>query len=166
MALAALITSIFSALASMVTVFYTVYLWRRSNRPLVTARVTTHHSGNVNIFLNILVENMGTQPALNVKLQAKRKDVEAAMRKPDGPELLKKAPERVFFSDVVIPMLANGRSMTNSFGALGESGIWQAGSQIPIKLIYEAMDGRRFRERGILLLHSDEGFAQTSWSTG
>lgn len=163
MALAALITSIFSALASIATVFYTVHLWRKSNRPLVTARVSTHQSGNVNTSLNILVENAGSQPALNIKLRAKREDVEAAMREQAEPNPLMSAPGRVFFSDVVIPVLANGRTTSNSFGALGENGIWEAGSKIPVELVYSSMDGRRFRERSVLLLHADDGFAQTSW---
>lgn len=163
MALAALITAALSALGSLLAVFFTVRLWHRSNRPLVTARIATHSGGNVGIALDILVENAGTQPAVNVQLRAKREDVEAAMRNTPESARLRSAPERVFFSNVVIPVLANGRTVTNSFGTLGEGGLWEAGSQIPIEVAYKAMDGRRFTEPGVLLLHSDDGFAQTSW---
>jgi hypothetical protein len=77
MALVALITSILSAIASLLTVFFMVHLWRRSNRPLVTARIATHRGGDVNTALDVLVENAGSQPAINVRLRAKREDVEA-----------------------------------------------------------------------------------------
>ncbi|UGB44711.1 hypothetical protein LQ772_12005 [Frateuria edaphi] len=163
MALVALITSILSAIASLLTVFFMVHLWRRSNRPLVTARIATHRGGDVNTALDVLVENAGSQPAINVRLRAKREDVEAAIRNPPGSERLKSAPERIFFSDVTIPVLANGRTVANSFGMLGEDGLWKAGAQLPITVCYEAMDGRSFTEKGVLLLHSDDGFAQTSW---
>lgn len=163
MALAALITSIFSALAAMAAVFYTVYFWRKSNRPLVTARIATHRGGNVGITLDILVENAGPQPALNVRLSANGEDVMAAMLAQGEATEIPKDASRVFFSDVSIPVLPNGRTMSNAFGGLGMAGDWQPGARIPIEVSYRGMDGRRYTEPGMLLLHDDSGFAQTSW---
>lgn len=165
MALAALITSILSALAALLAVFFTVHLWRKSNRPFVTARIAMHSGGNVGIALDILVENAGNQPALDVRLKAKNEDVRSAMRAREGATIdMQRDAQRVFFSDVSIPVLSNGKTVSNAFGSLGdEAGEWHAGAQIPIEVSYRGMDGRGYAEKGVLLLHADDGFAQTSW---
>lgn len=165
MALAALITSSLSALATLLAVFFTVHLWRKSNRPFVTARIAMHSGGNVGIALDILVENAGNQPALDVRLKAKNEDVRAAMRPGEGATAdMQRDAQRVFFSDVSCPVLSNGKTVSNAFGALGdEAGEWHVGAQIPIEVSYRGMDGRRYAEQGVLLLHADDGFAQTSW---
>lgn len=164
MALAAILISLGSLLAAIFSVYFTVRLWRKSNRPLVTARIAAHSGGNTGISLDILVENTGTRPALDVRLCAKKEDIRAAMRvRDDAPELQRDA-NRIFFSDVSIPVLPNGRTMSNAFGGLGDGGgDWHAGARIPIKVIYSGMDGTRYNEQGVLLLHDDSGFAQTSW---
>ena len=164
MALAAILISLGSLFAAIFSVYFTVRLWRKSNRPLVTARIAAHSGGNTGISLDILVENTGTRPALDVRLCAKKEDIRAAMRaRDDAPELQRDA-NRIFFSDVSIPVLPNGRTMSNAFGGLGDGGgDWRAGSRIPIKVIYSGMDGTRYNEQGVLLLHDDSGFAQTSW---
>ena len=162
MALAAALISVGSLLAAIFSVYFTVRLWRKSNRPLVTARIATHSGGNVAISLDHLVENTGTQPALDVRLRAKSEEIRAAMLVPDSAELQRDA-NRIFFSDVSIPVLANGRTMSSAFGATGEGGDWRAGARIPIEVRYSGMDGTRYIEPGVLLLHDDGGFAQTSW---
>ncbi|MHB1057991.1 MAG: hypothetical protein ACYC0F_08930 [Rhodanobacter sp.] len=162
MALAAVLISVGSLLAAIFSVYFTVRLWRKSNRPLVTARIATHSGGNMAISLDILVENTGTRPALDVRLRAKSEEIRAAMLSQDSTEIQRDA-NRIFFSDVSIPVLANGRIMSNAFGATGEGGDWCAGARISIEVCYSGMDGTRYTEPGVLLLHDDAGFAQTSW---
>ncbi|MGB3269051.1 MAG: hypothetical protein WBA65_03755 [Rhodanobacter sp.] len=164
MTMAAFLISLGSLLAAIFSVYFTVRLWRKTNRPLVTARIAAHSGGNSGISLDILVENTGTRPALNVRLYAKSKDIRAAMLACDGTTEIQRDATRIFFSDVSIPALPNGRMMSNAFGCLGqEGGDWHPGAKIPIEVSYSGMDGARYNDPGVLLLHDDSGFAQTSW---
>lgn len=158
----ALLISLGSMLVAIFSIYFTIRLWRKTNRPLVTARISTHSGGNVNIMLDILIENSGTRPALDVHLQAREADIRAAMLKPDERELPIHA-KRVFLSNVVVPVVPNGGLLSNGFGCLGQDGVWRPGARIPIKVLYRSMDGSTYTEPGELLLHDDEGFAQTSW---
>jgi len=158
-----LLISLGSMLVAIFSIYFTVRLWRMTNRPLVTARISTHSGGNINIMLDILIENSGTRPAIDVQLQAREADIRAAMLRREGGDLPTDA-KRVFFSDVVIPVLPNGRVLSNSFGCLGQDGVWRPGAHIPLKVLYRGMAGSRYIEQGELLLHDDAGFAQTSWS--
>lgn len=161
----ALFISLGSLLVAAFSVFLTLRLWRKSNRPLVTARISTHSGGNVGITLDILIENSGTRPALDVRLQAREEDIRAAMLSQDEGSDLPKDAIRVFFSDVVVPVLPTGRTLSNAFEALGNEGTWKPGARLPIKVLYRSMDGARYEEPGELLLHDDDGFAQTSWKS-
>lgn len=159
----ALLISLGSMLVAIFSVYFTVRLWRKTNRPLVTARISTHSGGNINIMLDILIENSGTRPAIDVQLQAREVDIRTAMLMPDGDDLPTDA-KRVFLSNIVVPVLPNGRVLSNSFGCLGQDGVWRPGARIPLKVLYRGVEGSRYIEQGELLLHDDAGFAQTSWS--
>jgi hypothetical protein len=156
----ALLVASLSMIASVASAIYRA-LWGKANRPLVTARISTHTGGNVGIMLDILVENFGTRPALRVELNARESDVRAALIRPDadGPRDAK----RVLLSGLVIPVVANGRTVYNAFGNLGKEGIWRPGARIPITVHYRGLGGANYDEAGELLLQDDNGFAQTSW---
>lgn len=160
--LPALLISLGSMLVAIFSIYFTVQLWRRTNRPLVTARISTHSGGNVNIMLDILIENSGARPALGVQLEARESDIRAAMLKPEA-DVLPTDARRVFMSKVVVPVLPNGSLLSNAFGCLGKDGVWRPGARIPINVSYHSLDGSRYVEPGELLLHDDGGFAQTSW---
>lgn len=113
------------------------------------------------IMLNIIVENSGTRPAKNIRLIANKADVLAALTTPA--EIPMEA-MRCFFSGISIPLLIHGRSTSNAFGHLGYNpDSWRAGAEIPIKIMYEDLNGRRFKSKLRLLLADDAGFAQMFW---
>ncbi|MGY3231190.1 hypothetical protein ACVWWJ_002674 [Luteibacter sp. HA06] len=148
---------------SVMSLMATLALHRRAHRPLVSVRITAHDGGNLGISLDIVVENTGTRPALNVVLEAGIEDVRQVMLDESENALVPKDAGRVFFSDIRIPVLANGRMVTNAFGQLGTQGCWKPGAVLPITVSYSAMDGQHFSESFGLLLADDIGFAQTSW---
>jgi hypothetical protein len=161
---ALLIINAFSILVAIAALVFSMYSWREANRPFVSAHVSSHASGNFAIALDLIIENTGNQPAVDVRLTAQLADVQRVL-----PEHLNGAmPEdaqRCFFSDVTVPLLANGRTISNAFGCLAENSdaTWQQGSQLPITITYKNLKGRRFKEKLTLLLADDTGFAQTSW---
>ncbi|WP_407353292.1 hypothetical protein [Luteimonas sp. R10] len=72
------ILSIAAVAVALVSLCFAVYSWRQANRPLVSARVTSHSGGNVGIALNLLVENTGNRPARDIRFIVKESDVRAA----------------------------------------------------------------------------------------
>ena len=151
-----------SAVIALISLAFAIYSWRQANRPLVSARVTSHKGGNLGVSLNLLIENTGNRPALNVRLIAKEADVRAA----HSQSVIPIDAERCFFSDIKIPVLANGRSTSNAFESIGHSDSWRAGSEIPIKIKYRDLSGRRYTSKVTLWLADDAGFAQTFWGDG
>tara|TARA_R100000322_G_scaffold169982_1_gene143716 strand:- start:1387 stop:1884 length:498 start_codon:yes stop_codon:yes gene_type:complete len=154
--------SIFSSVIAIGSLFFAVYSWRQANRPLVTARVTTESGGEGGIALNLLVENTGNRPARDIRLIAEESDVQAAASQKSIP----KDAQRCFFSNIYIPVLANGRSASNGFWHLGQSDSWRAGAEIPITIKYHDLSGRPFSSKLRLLLSDDAGFAQSFWGKG
>ena len=153
-------------LVSSVALIVSVLAWRESNRPLVTARVTTAASGNVAVALNLLVENTGTRPARNIQLSV----APAILDRVLSPSLDDGKRHRIadcFGPDFRIPVLANGASVTNAFGLLhGSPGAtWQKLARIPITLEYEDLDGRRFKHAHELFMIDAAGFAGTFWQS-
>lgn len=81
---------------SLASLLMTVNLWKRANRPILTARVTTHSGGSEGIALNLLIENTGNRPACEVRLRARERDVRAALVDPTSTQLPSDA-RRCFF---------------------------------------------------------------------
>lgn len=162
MAFVAILISITSVLVATGSFFFAVFSWAETNRPLVTARITTHSGGNMAIALDVLLENTGNRPAFDIRLSAKNEDVKRAMLDSQAP--LPTDIERAFFSGVCVPVLANGRLITNSFGSVGQGAVWRAGATLPANVSYRGLGGRRYVESCTLLLADDAGFAQVYWS--
>lgn len=158
-----LLISAGSMLVAIYSLLFSVRSWRQTNRPLVVAKIATHSGGNTGIALNLIVENMGNRPALDVRLNANESDVRRALIAAALNAEVPTDAARVFFSNAFIPVLAQGQSVLNAFGWLGVDGVWRAGATIPISITYRGLAGTHFRESITLLLADDEGFAQTFW---
>ncbi|MGO2392654.1 MAG: hypothetical protein ACTH69_11255 [Halomonas sp.] len=160
-----IIISLVSIVVAIVSLLFAMYSWRQTHRPLVSARITAVGGGKNAIPLSIVLENTGSRPAREIELIVKREDVLSVLSLPSGSELPKDA-TRCFFSGIRIPVLANGRSISNAFGHLVQSdGSWRSGSSIPLMIRYSDLAGRRFTSKLRLLLADDAGFAQTFWSS-
>lgn len=161
--MAPILISIFSLLISVVGLGFAIFSWRETNRPVLVARVATVRGDNENIFLNLVVENTGNRPAKNIQLIACLNDVKAII---DQQGDIHTDANRCFFSNVSIPVLANGKAVSNAFGHLGRAvGAWTAGSTLPLKIKYSDLKDRKFSEKIELLLADDAGFAQTFWES-
>lgn len=121
--------SVISVLISLASMTFAVNSWHRTNRPIISARITTAAGGEVNTALNIIVENTGNRPAKPIKLIAKRGDVLRAMKHPE--QAVPTDAEHCFFEHKIIPVLANGKAASNAFNAIGEKGEWEPGAKIP-----------------------------------
>jgi hypothetical protein len=148
-----------------------------SNRPIIIVRVSTHTSGNIATTLNLVVENTGNRPAKNIKLSVDPQKLASALRKnPEDND--RQVIERCF--ENIIPLLANGKLIVNSFGQLthhletsslasqfwispSESD-WEINARFDVSVQYQGLDDRNFKDCIPVLIASDEGFAGSAWS--
>lgn len=150
---------------SLISFYFSIKSWRESNRPLITARVSSLGTGgNMAIPLSILVENTGNRPAKNIKLTVDDSILESFLIG-DESSNLKEQIKRCFSSEGIIPVLANGNSVSNSFGLLSDSKdcTWKARPRFEISISYEDLDGRKFGHKNPLFVGEDRGFASGFW---
>lgn len=153
---------------SAVSFYFSVQSWRESDRPLVTARVTSFGlGGNVAIALSLLIENTGSRPAENVKLKVKDEVLSKVILSNAEHEQMVEAIRLCFSERGVIPVLANGMAVHNNFGLLkGElEETWSPNSRFDVTLQYEDLDGRTYDHTNPLLLADDRGFAGSFWNS-
>ena len=145
--------------------YFSIKSWRETNRPIVTARVSSfERGGEEGTALNIIVENTGNRPARNIRLSVKAEDLEAALAE-KADDVWTRSIKRCFSDRGKIPILANGKSISNDFGWLsGDStSAWRGDVRFSVELTYEDLDGRKFKHTNPLLVAGDEGFAGSSW---
>ncbi|HCR1218442.1 TPA: hypothetical protein ONA18_004148 [Pseudomonas aeruginosa] len=156
--------AIISATIAFTSMCVTVWLWQRTNRPILSARVTAVAGGNEGIALNILVENTGNRPAKEISIKADEHRVLNALVDSSNGDAPTDA-RRCLLEERMIPVIANGRTVSNAFGHLGNNpGAWQSGAVIPVVIRYRSLEGQRYTGKMNLLLADDAGFAQTFWS--
>lgn len=141
-------------------------LYQKTNRPFVTAKVTTHAEGNIASALNITVHNSGTSPAKNIRLHVNDSELKAAFSN-EKSDTFKKYIMNCFSEKGIIPVLENGQSVTNSFGMFHrnlEESTWKIDTLLNIEISYLDLDGNEYNHKIPLKLASDLGFAGSGWS--
>ena len=151
---------------SLISLYLTRLNWRQSNRPLVTAFIAEHHSGNSATVFNLVVSNTGNRPAVRVRLLAPHV---AIMRlvEPGTSASRRASLENCFQHDSEIPLLRNGEELVTSFGACGETalnGKWLCyGAEIDIRVTYYDLDGHKFISQQPLKIYTRTGFGGGVW---
>src|SRR5207253_2719998 len=78
MAAAILLVPLSALVISILSFYFSIKSWRESNRPLITARVSSlGMGGNVAIPLSLVVENTGNRPAKNIQLTVDKTKLES-----------------------------------------------------------------------------------------
>jgi hypothetical protein len=106
---------------SILSFYFSIKSWLETNRPIVVARVTTKAGGNISMVLDIIVQNVGNRPAKNIDLRVPQKELDSFLTAIKG-DPLRNDIEACFSDKGNIPVLENGRSVTNSFGVLQVTG--------------------------------------------
>jgi hypothetical protein len=175
------IISLGSAAISLVSLYFSRKSWSDTYRPIVTVRVATNTSGSIATTLNLVVENLGNRPAKNIKLSVDSNKLKSALLKsPDN--INRKFIERCFADETIIPLLANGQSISNSFGCLniqyetsslggmqwnersGEQSDWKPDTRLDIQIKYQDLNGKSYQDRIPILIANDQAFAGSSWN--
>ena len=162
------IISVAALIASAISLYFTRRFWLQSNRPIITAFVDEHSSGNVSTTFNLVVSNTGNRPAVNIRLYASNTDLESLLDK----EATKSHVDEVincFSKESTITILRNGEELTTAFGAFSGDqsvGKWlNYGAQISIIVTYEDLDRRSYKAHMPLKIYARHGFAGAIWGS-
>lgn len=140
--------------------------WKESYRPIVTAFVSEHKSGNSGATYNLVISNSGNRPATHIQLRAKNKDIEKLVDE-HADEFRKERIFRCFKSESMVSVLRNGEELATSFGAVSKEAInghWlNYGVEIQIEVLYKDLLGKKYRERMPLKLYVRNGFGGGIW---
>lgn len=168
MNLGSMLVATAALIVSVLSFYFSIKSWQESNRPIITARITSFgEGGNVFIPLSLLIENTGNRPARNIKLSIDDKELGAALVAKSDTDPLRKEIKNCFTDRAIIPMLANGKSISNGFGwqRADEKKTWNEGARLNIEISYEDLDGRKYKHNNPILLSDDSGFAGSFWES-
>lgn len=156
-ALSALIVSIVSLILS-------YHYWSKSFRPIVTAMVKTHASGNVATMYDLEVLNTGSIPARNIRLSVEQNDINNALGTDSGSEN-KIRWLSCFKPENIIVILHNSSRIKCSFGHSKENGhgFWKYNAIIPVKIEYEGWFGKKYSQNQNIQISDSESFTGYQW---
>ncbi|MGQ7744613.1 hypothetical protein ACUNDQ_10425 [Pectobacterium brasiliense] len=165
------IVSVLALILSVLSFFFTRRSWLQSNRPIVSAAVETHAGGNESIAYNLVLSNTGNRPATNVRIRVKESDIDACLSEWVRSQKVKNAiysgVMRCFSDDGEIPLLLNGKFMTNSFGYTrgDQQTFWRYGANLPVVVEYSDLDSRDYQSKQIIRIKDSDGFAGGVWQS-
>jgi hypothetical protein len=175
------IINLVTLVMSVVSLWFSRKSWSDTYRPILTVRVATQTSENVAITLNLVVENFGNRPAKNIKLSVDSNKLKSALLE-NTDNSKQKAIELCFADETIIPMLANGKSISNGFGCLNipyktsslagkrwreensQQSNWKPDTRLDITIEYKDLNGKSYRDRMPILIASNQCFAGSFWS--
>lgn len=154
-----------SFLLSVLALTFTRRTWFETNRPIVTAEIVTHTGGNVAITYNLVVHNTGTRPAVDIRILAEMKHLQAAID-PNAKKSMKQLILRCFSEEGRIPLLHQQSRQSNGFGLTStheNDNVLVYNSVIPIVITYKDLYGKRYKAKQDLIVKDSEYFAGSGW---
>lgn len=145
--------------------------WFQSNRPIVSAMVETHAGGNESIFYNLTLNNTGNRPATNIRIYVEENDVDTCVaewvKNSKSSNTIYQAVMRCFSDNGEIPLLLNGKTITNSFGYTrgDQKTFWRYGASLSIKIEYCDLDSRKYNSKQVIKVKDSAGFAGGIWGS-
>lgn len=159
--------SVAAIVVSLVSLYFTRVNWVQSNRPVLSAFIGEHSSGNMAATFNLTVANTGNRPAVRVSLHASHAEISTLLEEGANPKRFTEI-ESIFSPKSEIPLLRNGEELTTSFGAFisnSPEGPWlRYGAETQISITYEDLEGRKYESRQPLKIYARVGFGGGVWS--
>ena len=161
------ISTIIIAAVAVFGIFNTRWIWKQTNRPVISALIETNSAGNMATTYDLSVINSGTRPAINIKLTIdNQEEFEKCVAKNTQDPLLNSI-HRCFSEDGIIPLLINGKKISNSFGMTSvnnKNNIWNYGSYFSITIEYQDLEEKQYKSNLTLFIKDSKAFAGGSWS--
>lgn len=159
------VVSMGALFVSLVSLYFTRRFWLQSNRPIVTAFVEEHTSGNMASTFNLIISNTGSRPAIDIRLHADPDKV-SMLHGEGATETMTEEVRRCFTEDSTVVLLRNGEDLSTAFGSFGveqSSRQLNYGVQIPIVVTYKDLEGRKYKSRMFLKVFVRNGFGGSVW---
>lgn len=164
---ASTVISIAAVTISVFSLFFAMYVRRRTFRPIVSVVVKTHAAGNERIMYNLMVFNSGTVPAKNIRIRAEEESLIAALGRDASSE--NKTKWLAAFEANIYILHSNDRTSC-SFGTTerNDDGFWKYEATIGISIIYEhwfrRLGFRRtYTERQKIQILDSDSFTGYQW---
>lgn len=168
--------TLFTGISTLIAVFSfynTISLWKKGNRPILSAFVQTELSdGDYFAMYNLSIINSGNRPAVNIYLCLKLSDDDfkkCIKKEIDNPRV--QEIRRCFTREETIPLIINGENKFRYFGSISsrisEQDIWIYGSSLPIEINYQDIEGNKYVSKFTLVVKSSRTsttFLPTEWS--
>jgi hypothetical protein len=159
--------SAFAIGISLASLYFARRSWMQSNRPIVTALIAEHASGNMGAVFNLIVSNTGNRPATNVRLHAKQADINKLIAPSAGDEK-RKPIHACFGDDSMISVLKNGEELTTAFGSISQPSskdqCLNYGAEITIEITYNDLEGKLYKSKVPIKVHARQGFGGAVWN--
>lgn len=150
---------------SILSFLFTRRSWIESNRPIITAEIRTHAAGNQGITFNVLVHNTGSSPAADIQLNIGKEHINKILAN-ECSDAIKKEIYNIFSPEGEIPLLHNGKSVSNGFGhtSASKNSSLNYGVKFPITITYRGLSGMKFKTKQNLVVKDSEYFAGSGWT--
>lgn len=134
-----------------------------TNRPVVTVLLESD-TGNIATPLTIKVYNTGNTPALDITLDADKKDIDKALAE-NASEVYKKVIHKSLSKENIISVIHNNSSVSNSFGIISNNieNTFNLNAEIPIIIKYKNLYGHEYTQRQTLIIKIMDNFAGSGW---
>lgn len=159
------IIAVSALIISVIALGMSVYFWRRSFRPIVTAMVKTHVSGNLATMFDLEILNSGSVPAKNIRLKTQPTDIDKALGKDATPDN-KRRWLCCFEAENMINILHNNTSVKCSFGQCkaNDQGFWKYTAKIPITIEYVGWFGKKYIQNQDIQIMDSNSFTGYHWA--
>lgn len=150
---------------SFASVLFSIYFWKKSNRPIVIAFVE-EGDRSVDIY-NLVVTNTGNRPAVRVRLHASEKDIEKLFEDGTDPKRIDET-KYCFSQKGEIPILKNGEELKTALGAITiknrNNGKWlNYEAETNIKITYNDLEGNKYTSFMPIKIYPRTGFGGSYW---
>lgn len=151
-------------LVSIIALGLSIYFWKKSFRPIVTAMVRTHDAGNKATIFDLEILNSGTLPARNIRLRTEQDRINAALGNDAGAENRQRWLS-CFAADNIINILHNNEKIRCSFGLsrADDNGFWKYEAKIPITIEYEGWFGKKYIQNQEIQIMDSDSFTGFMW---
>ena|SRR5688572_2359646 len=161
-----LVLSTAAVILSLISMWFSWWTWRESNRPVVAAIVRTREGGNLAIAYELVVMNVGSRPAVGIRIQCDEGGLQRALTDSEKVPFLDDV-RRCFLPESIFPFIKDGESVANSFGVTrGEpsDSTWRPGARFGVTITYRDLSHRRHYTSSMeLAIIDSDTFAGSSW---
>ncbi len=158
--------SILAVVISGLSLYLTYYLWVVSNRPVVSAVVSTVQSGNMGSAIQLIIRNNGNRSAKDIVLSTDEGVLHSLLvDREKSPQ--REAVIRVFDDNALVPILCSGESVSCAFGFLSvgnKTSTWRKEGILPISIRYkDLVNSKKYNQRINLKIADNDSITSVRW---